>query len=119
MIGMGRERTGQTVLLARREAFSSGAENMSDAEKSIALAAAMTEGLLLDPAANIIHRRRAELDDMEGIEHAGGVFELVIDRVLVCLEWVQCRDLDPVPELLASLVQPVAVDRPGPGWHQV
>ena len=37
-----------------------------------------------------------------------GVFELVIDRVLAALERVQRRDLDPVAERLAALVQPVA-----------
>ena len=45
---------------------------------------------------------------MEGVQHAGRVFELVIDRVLAALERVQRRDLDPVAERLAALVQPVA-----------
>lgn len=118
MIGVSGERPGQAVLLARGESLSPGAEEVADPVERVSLAASMTEGLLLEPAANVIHRRRAELDDVERVEHAVGVLELVIDRVLVSLERVQRRDLDHLPEPLAPLVQAVAVDRPGPAWRQ-
>src|SRR5690625_5788751 len=94
MIGVGRECAGQPVLLARREALPPGAENMTDPVERLALAAAMPESLLLDPAADVIDRCAGELDDMEGVQHAGGVLELVIDRVLVTLERGQRRGLD-------------------------
>ena len=43
VIGMGRERSFQASLLARREAFSPGAENMADAVEGVALAASVAE----------------------------------------------------------------------------
>ena len=119
VIGMGRERSFQASLLARREAFSPGAENMADAVEGVALAASVAEGLLLDPAADVIDCRAGELDDVERIQHAGGVLELVIDRVLVSLERVQRRDLDPLPEPFAPLVQPVAVGLAGSAGDEV
>ncbi|CAM4110766.1 hypothetical protein HEMA109418_09415 [Helcobacillus massiliensis] len=119
MIGMGRECAGQTSLLTRREAFPSSAENMTDPIERLALAASAAEGLLLDPAADIIDRSPGELDDVERIQHAGGALELVIDRVLVSLERVQRRDLDPLAELIAPLVEPVSVGLAGSARDQV
>ena len=46
---------------------------------------------------------------MEGVEDRDGVLELVIDRVLVALERVQCGDLHAVAEALAALGEPVGV----------
>src|SRR5699024_6817492 len=119
VIGMGGECAGQTGLLARREALPPGAENMTDPVERLALAAAMPESLLLDPAAHVIDRCAGELDDVEGVQHAGGVLELVIDRVLVALERVQRRDLDSLAELIAAFVQPVAVCLTGSTRDQV
>ena len=42
----------------------------------------MAGRVLLDVAAYLIEGIAGELDDMEGIEHAGGVLELVINGVL-------------------------------------
>lgn len=119
MTGMGRECAGQTSLLARREAFPTSAENMTDPVESIALTAAVAEGLLLDPAADVIHCSPGELDDVERIQHADGVLELVIDPVLVSLERVQRCDLDLLAELLATLVQPGAVGLAGSAGDEV
>src|SRR5699024_9039947 len=102
-------RAGQPSLLALGEAFAPRAEDVADAVEGIALAPSVAEGLLLDPAADVVDCCRAELDDVEGVQHAGRIFELVIDRVLVSLEWVQRRDLDAFAERLAPLVQPVSV----------
>lgn len=118
VIGMGGECAGQTGLLARREALPPGAENMTDPVERLALAAAMPESLLLDPAANVIDRCAGELD-VEGVQHAGGVLELVIDRVLVALERVQRRDLGPFAERVAAFVPPVAVCLTGSARDQV
>jgi len=58
---------------------------------------------LLDTAAYLIESVASELDDVKGIEDAGGVLELVIDGVLVSLEGIQCRDLDTGAEVFATL----------------
>ena len=44
-----------------------------------------------------------ELDDVKGIEHAGGVLELVINGVLISLEGIQRRDLDTGAKVFAAL----------------
>lgn len=119
VIGMGGQCAGQPGLLARREALPPGAENMADAVERVALAASVAEGLLLDPAADVIDGRTGELDDMERVQHAGGVLELVIDRVLVSLEQVQRCDLDPLAELIAALVEPVSVGLAGSAGDEV
>ena len=119
IVGMGCECPGQAGLLAQREAFPSGAENMTDPIEGVALAATVTEGLLLDPAADVIDRSAGEFDDVERIQHAGGVPELVIDRVPVSLERVQRRDLDSLAELIAALVEPVAVGLAGSAGDEV
>ena len=83
VIAMGRECAGQTDLLARRVAYPSGAENMTDAVEGIALAASVAEGHLLDSAADIVERSADGLVEVERIQHVGGVLELVVNRVLV------------------------------------
>jgi hypothetical protein len=40
------------------------------------------QGLLLDAASDLIERLAGELDDVEGVEHGGGVLEFVADRVV-------------------------------------
>lgn len=44
-------------------------------------AATVAELFLLHPAAGLLHRGEPELDQMECIEHRGGVFEFVPDGV--------------------------------------
>ena len=51
---------------------------------------------MLYAAPDVICGLGAELDDMERVEDRGGVFELVIDRVLVPVERIQRRLFDPV-----------------------
>lgn len=46
VIGVSGERSGQAVLLARSETITPGAEDVSDPEQRVALAAAVAEGLL-------------------------------------------------------------------------
>ncbi len=71
--------------------------------EGIALACAVTGRVLLDAAAYLIESVASEFDDVKGVEHAGGVLELVINGVLVSLEWVQRRDLDTGAKLFAAL----------------
>ncbi|WP_029088604.1 hypothetical protein [Brevibacterium album] len=60
-----------------------------------------------------IEGNTGELDDAEGIQHAGGVLEMAIDRVFVSLERFQRRDLDALAKHLAAFVQPVPVGLAG------
>ena len=57
MIGVGRERAGQPVLLARREAFAPRAEEVADPVERVALAASVAEGLLLDSSSREVGGR--------------------------------------------------------------
>ena len=50
--------------------------------KGIACASAVTQGVLLDAAAYLTWGVASELDDVKGIEDAGGVLELIVDGVL-------------------------------------
>ena len=74
---------------------------------------------MLDAASHLTWSVASELDDMEGIEHAGGVLELVINGVLVSLEGIQSRDLHPRTEVFSALGQPVLVHGARPAWDQV
>ena len=50
--------------------------------KGIACACAVTQGVLLDAATHLTWGVASELDDVKGIEDAGGVLELIVDGVL-------------------------------------
>jgi len=71
--------------------------------EGVALASAVTGRVLLDAAAYLIESVASELDDVKGIQDAGGVLELVVDGVLVSLEGIQRRDLDTGVKLFAAL----------------
>jgi len=59
--------------------------------EGVACACAVTGRVLLDAAGRPPLRPRSELDDMEGIEDAGGVLELIVDGVLISLEEIHRR----------------------------
>ena len=69
-------------MLARGEPVARGAQKIADLIEGIPLAPAVTQGVLLDATAYLTWGVASELDDMEGVEHAGGVLELVVDGVL-------------------------------------
>lgn len=119
VIGVGCERCFQAGLLAGGEAFLPGPEDVTDAVERVARTASVAEGLLLDPTARVIDGAGGELDDVERIQHAGGVLELVIDRVLVALERVECGDLDLLAEPFAAFVEPVPVGVAGSAGDEV
>ena len=98
-----REGLTESFLLTLREPITRGAQEKPDLVEGIALAPAVTGRVLLDAATYLIESVTGELDDVKGIEDAGGVLELVIDGVLVSLEGVQCRDLDTGAEVFAAL----------------
>jgi len=91
----------------------------ADAVQRVAFAAAVAVDLLLHPAPDLVHGLGAELDDVEGIKHRGGVFELFIDRVLVPMERVQRGYLHTGAESLGACGEPVHVGLAGTARDQV
>ena len=72
----------EAFLLTLREPITRGAQKKPDLIEGITLAPAVTGRVLLDAATHLTWSVASELDDVKGIEHAGGVLELVIDGVL-------------------------------------
>ena len=77
-----REGLTDAFLLTLREPITRGAQKIADLIEGIPLACAVTGRVLLDAATHLIESVASELDDMEGIEDAGGVLELIVDGVL-------------------------------------
>ena len=65
-----------------REPITRGAQKKPDLIEGIALAPTVTGRVLLDAATHLTWGVASELDDVKGVEHAGGVLELVVDGVL-------------------------------------
>ena len=93
----------EAFLLAWGEPVARGAQKIAVLIEGIALASAVTGRVLLDAATHLTWGVASELDDMKGVEHAGGVLELVVDGVLISLEGIQRRDLDTGAKLFAAL----------------
>ena len=93
----------EAFLLTWGEPVARGAQKKPDLIEGIALASTVTGRVLLDAAAYLIESVASEFDDVEGVQDAGGVLELVVDGVLVSLEGVQRRDLDTGAKLFAAL----------------
>ena len=106
-------------LLTLREPITRGAQKKPDLIEGITLAPAVTGRVLLDATTHLTWGVASELDDVNGIEHAGGVLELVVNGVLVSLEGVQCRDLDTGAEVFSALFKPVLVHGARPSWDQI
>ena len=109
----------EAFLLTWGEPVARGAQKKPDLIEGITLAPAVTGRVLLDAATHLIESVASELDDVKGIEHAGGVLELVINGVLVSLEGIQRRDSHPRTEVFSALGQPVLVHGARPAWDQV
>lgn len=77
-----REGLTEAFLLTLREPITRGAQKKPDLIEGIACAPAVTQGVLLDAAAYLTWGVASELDDVKGVEHAGGVLELVVNGVL-------------------------------------
>lgn len=110
--GVGLDGGGDPGALPVGEPFLPGAQDRADPAERVTAAAAVPGGGLVDPAADLIDRERAEPDDVEGVHDRGGVGEVVTDGACVVVERVQGRDLDGGAELLTALGQPVPVDLP-------
>jgi len=98
-----REGLSESFLLTWGELVARGVQKKPDLVEGIACASAVTQGVLLDATTYLIKGVTGELDDVKGIEDAGGVLELIVDGVLVSLEGIQCRDLDTGAKLFAAL----------------
>ena len=77
-----REGLTEAFLLAWGELVARGAQKKPDLIEGIALAPAVTGHVLLDATTHLTWSVASKLDDMEGIQDAGGVLELVINGVL-------------------------------------
>ena len=93
----------EAFLLAWGEPVARGAQKIADLIEGIPLASTVTGRVLLDAATHLIESVASELDDVKGVQDAGGVLELIVDGVLVSLEGVQRRDLDTGAKLFAAL----------------
>ena len=93
----------EAFLLARGEPVARGAQKKPDLIEGIPLAPAVTGRVLLDAATHLIESVASELDDVEGVQDAGGVLELVVDGVLISLEGIQRRDSHPRTEVFSAL----------------
>ena len=91
-----REGLTEAFLLAWGEPAARGSQKKPDLIEGIAFASAVTQGVLIESVAS-------ELDDVKGVEDAGGVLELIVDGVLISLEGVQRRDSQPRTEVFAAL----------------
>ena len=107
------------ALLTLREPITRGAQKIADLIEGVTFAPAVTGRVLLDAATHLVKGVASELDDMEGVEDAGGVLELIVDGVLVSLEGIQRRDSHPRTEVFAALFEPVLMRGARPAWDQV
>ena len=114
-----REGCAESFLLTLREPITRGAKEKPDLVEGIACTPAVSGRFLLDATTYLIKGIAGELDDVKGIEHAGGVLELVINGVLISLEGIQRRDLDTGAKLFAALGQPVLVHGARPSRDQI
>ena len=93
----------ETFLLTWGEPVARGAQKKPDLIEGITLAPAVTGRVLLDAAAYLTWGVASELDDVKGVQDAGGVLELVVNGVFISLEGVQRRDSHPRTEVFAAL----------------
>ena len=81
-----REGLMEAFLLTLREPITRGAQEKPDVVEGIACASAVAGRVLLDAAAYLTWGIAGELDDVTGVEDAGGVLELV-KRWRSCCPW--------------------------------
>ena len=114
-----REGCAESFLLTLREPITRGAQEIADLIEGITLASTVTGCVLLDATAYLIKGIASELYDVKGVQHAGGVLELVINGVFISLERIQRRDSHPRAEVFSALGQPVLVHGARPSRDQV
>ena len=110
--------TGKRIILAGFHTLT-GSQQVADPVERIVSAAAVAVDLLLYPSADFVDGGGAELDDVECVEDRDGVFQLVIDGVLVAVERVQGRDRDAFAERVAAGLQPRLVGLTGAARDEI
>lgn len=65
------------------EVFGADLQGSTDSVERVALAAAVSQGVLLDPAADLVDHGRAELHDMERVQNGDGFGQLVDRKSVV------------------------------------
>ncbi|KRE60115.1 hypothetical protein ASG78_15525 [Nostocoides sp. Soil756] len=75
----------------------------------VAAAAAVSSGVLLDPAADLVDGLGVEPDDVERVQDGAGVLELVVDGVLPPVKRVQRGHLHPTSEVFPAVSEPGCV----------
>lgn len=106
-------------LLPVGEVLGAGAQDVTDPVERVGLTASVAVDFLLDSAADLVDGSGAEFHNMERVEYRDGVFQLVIDGVLVAVERVQRRDLDPLTERLAAVTKPGRIHLTGASRDQI
>ena len=81
-----REGLTEAFLLTLRESITRGAQKIADLIEGIPLASTVTGRVLLDAATYLIESVASELDDVKGVQDAGGVLEQA-KRWRSCCPW--------------------------------
>lgn len=113
-----REGLTESFLLTLREPITRGAQEKLDLVEGIALASAVSGRVLLDAATHLTLSVAGELDDVEGIQDAGGVLELIVDGVLAVPGRGLASRFAPRTEVFAALGQPVLMRGARLSWDQ-
>ncbi len=95
------------------ELLDPGHQGAAEPIERIVLLSASVQGLLLDPAADPVEGLRAELDDVERVQHSEASGSPLADRVRVTAERVECGILDLHGELQSLLGHPGRVGGSG------
>ncbi len=99
-----REGLTEAFLLTWGEPVARGAQKKPDLIEGIALASAVTQGVLLDAATHLIESVASELDDAKDTSGAGGGLGAgQAMAFLLSLEGIQRRDLHPRTEVFSAL----------------
>ena len=94
----------EAFLLAWGEPVARGAQKIAVLIEGIALASAVTQGVLLDAATHLIESVASELDDAKDTSGAGGGLGAgQAMAFLLSLEGIQRRDLHPRTEVFSAL----------------
>lgn len=101
------------------EVFGTGAQYVPDPVQRVSGTTPVTVDVLVDPTPDFVDHAGGQLDDAEGVQDGDGVFELVIDGVLVAVERVEGGDLHAFAERVAALSQPALVHRAGAAGDQI
>ena len=84
-----REGLTESFLLTWGEPITRGAQKKPDLVEGITPAPAVTGRVLLDATTHLTWSVAGELDDAKGVEHAGGVLELLVNGVFISSEGIQ------------------------------